>query len=339
MEAGTPVRREGQEGSRWVNARPSGEDVAGWFEDNVTLHHDDLKHDDYVQGITLIVQKQKEPEVVDYTEAGVPVIDERENLVYVPYSKVETRVKYFWDVCRALDAVGFIEPVAPPKPSASLPFGFYRFDVTNAQNARVGYVACTMRATIYERGSIKEIPYRDTETGEMKTRREGTIIMQGAPGSKMVPVLARYGPDNNALMKAETGAVGRALGLLGMLVVPGSGVATAEDMQEAMAVEGGPTQAVPPQTGEQAKLDDDDAVLRKRATALIEDLGKIDKPRLDRFRAWVKERGITGLATAESPQLRGLIRKLEEEIAEAQKPAEEEKPEEEPEGDAEAEKS
>jgi hypothetical protein len=37
------------------------------------------------------------------------------------------------------------------------------------------------------------------------------------------------------MMKAETGAVGRALGMAGMLVIPGSGIATAEDMQEAMA--------------------------------------------------------------------------------------------------------
>src|SRR5204863_2609716 len=57
-------------------------------------------------------------------------------------------------------------------------------------------------------------------------------LLQGT-GTKQTP-LAKQWADDNALMKAETGAVGRALGMAGILVV-GTGVATAEDMQEAAA--------------------------------------------------------------------------------------------------------
>lgn len=319
MEAGT-IQRKGQEGSRWVNERPDGEAVAKWFQENVTLHDESLSHEDYVQGLTLIQQEAKEKEVVGWKDDGAPLIDERKNLYYVPYAKVETRVKYFWDFVKAIDAVGFIEPVAPPKPSETLPEGFYKLVVPDAQNKQVIYVCCTMRATIYEKDSVEMEPVVNRRTGDVHYVRTGKIIMQGAPGSKMVATLARFGPDNFSLMKAETGAVGRCLGLLGMLVVPGSGVATAEDVQEAQAVEGGPTQAAPATAGEQAPLTDDDDALRRRITALIDDLGKLDKPRLDRFRKWVKDdRNISGLKEATSPQLRGLVRKLEQEIEDANK--------------------
>ncbi len=334
MEAGT-VRREGQEGSRWVNKRPTGEEVAAWFKDNVTLHDESLDHEDYVQGLTLIQQEAEEKEVVDWTPQGAPVIDKRKNLYYVPYAKVETRVKYFWDLCDALDAVGVIEPVAPPKPVETLPEGFYRLAIKNSNGQDVIYVCCTMRATIYAKDSIEMKPVVNRRTGETRYERQGKVLMQGAPASKMVATLGRYGPDNFSLMKAETGAVGRALGLLGMLVVPGSGVATAEDVQEAMSEAGAPTQAAPAEaaaTGEQAALTDDDEALRKRVTALIGDLGKLDQARVDTFRAWVRDdRKITSLADATSPQLRGLVSKLEKEIAEANKAQAEaeEKPEEE----------
>lgn len=318
MEAGTidTSPRKGQEGSRWVNVRPTGEEVATWFEDNVTMHDDELQHDEYVQGITLIVQSIEEKEVLGFGDDGKPIIDKRENLVYVPYAKVETRVKYFWDYVRAIDGVGFIEPVPPPNPGGNLPLGFYRYSVQDRSNNTVNYVCCTMQATIYEKDSIEYVQSRNTKTGELEIRRKGKIIMQGAPGSKAVPVLGRNYPDNFALMKAETGAVGRALGLMGMLVVPGSGVATAEDVQEAQGMEGGPTAAAPPPT--EVTLGDDDSALRTRIGDLVNELGALDAERLSRWRTWVREdRKITSLAEATSPQLRGLITKLETEIAEA----------------------
>jgi hypothetical protein len=59
-----------------------------------------------------------------------------------------------------------------------------------------------------------------------------------APATKVVPVVAWEKVDPFAIMKAETGAVGRALGMAGMLVIPGSGIATAEDVQEAEQLPG-----------------------------------------------------------------------------------------------------
>lgn len=332
MEASVDGRRTGQEGSRWINQRPPGEEVANWFEENVTLHDESLDHGHYVQGITLIVQTVKENEVIGFSDKGVPTIDERTNLHYVPYAKVETRVKYFWDVVAALDAVGFIEPVAPPKPAGNLPEGFYAMAVTTTDGKIAQHICATMRATVYERGTIDYEQIVNRRTGEITTVRTGKVLMQGAPASKQVPVLGRFGSDANALMKAETGAVGRALGMLGMLVVPGSGVATAEDMLEAQGQEGVQAQAAPAEvkTGEEAVLSDDDDALRAKITTLVGTLGEIDKARLDAFRAFVKDRGISGIKDATSPQLRGLVARLEKDIVEAQQEQREEAREEEP---------
>lgn len=321
MEAG--AKREGQEGSRWVNARPSGEEVASWFKGNVQLHEEGLDHEHYVQGLTLIQQTAKEKTVVGWTDDNKPVIDEIENLYYVPYPKVETRVKYFWDYVRLHDDwLGTIDPVQPETPIPTLPPGFGKLAVATIDGKAVNYITFSARARILLRDTVEEKFVRNTDTGEIQTILTGKEVMRGAPGTKMVPTLGRYGPDNFSVMKAETGAVGRALGLLGMLVVPGSGVATAEDMQEAIIAEGGVTQ-VPPQTGEQAELVDDDAALRQQITAMIAELGELDKARLDKFRAWVRDdRKIGSLADATSPQLRGLHTKLEGEIAAAKKPEE-----------------
>lgn len=328
MEASIAERRVGQEGSRWINMRPSGQEVAEWFADNVQLHDEGLNHGHYVQGLTLIAQKMKENEVVGWAEDNKPIIDERENVVYVPYAKVETRVKYFWDYMKLKgdEFLGVIETVPPVKPVDSLPPGFGYMRVATSDGKQVVYVTCSAQVTVYKRETVKMIDLVNRRTGEITRVREGEIIMQSAPGTKMVATLGRYGADNFSLMKAETGAVGRALGLLGMLVVPGSGVATAEDMQEAMALEGGNVQAAPApeqvaEQGKAATLDlSDDAALRQRVTVLIEDLGKLSSERLAAFRKWVKEdRRIDALADANSSQLRGLITKLEKEIAEEQK--------------------
>jgi len=321
MEAGT-TRREGQEGSRWVNQRPTGEEVATWFRENVALHHEDLQHDDYISGLTLIQQEAEEKEVVGWQDSGAPLIEKRKNLYYVPYAKVETRVKYFWDLVRLHeDWLGVIEAVPPVEPIKSLPPGFGKLAIATGDSRAVVFVTYSARALIYERDTVEMKPIVNRQTGETRFERHGRLVMAGAPGTKMVATLGRYGPDNFSLMKAETGAVGRALGLLGMLVVPGSGVATAEDMQEAIAAEGGPTQTAPQQAaegGEQAALTDDDDALRRRVTALIGDLQKLDEKRVAGFRTWVRDdRKIASLADATSPQLRGLVSKLEKEIAEA----------------------
>jgi hypothetical protein len=325
MEAGT-IRR-GQEGSRWINERPTGADVASWFKDNVELHDEGLDHEHYVQGLTLIPQTFKEKEVVGW-DGDKPIIDERENIAYIPYAKVETRVKYFWDYMALMQSewMGIIEAVAPVEQVKSLPPGFGYVTVRTADNKSVVYFTYSAQVTVYKRDTVEMRDIVNRRTGEVTRVREGEIVMRSAAGTKQVPSLGRFGADPNALMKAETGAVGRALGMLGMLVVPGSGVATAEDMQEALALEGGAVQAVPEQVAErgqaqaQAPVDEDEG-LRTRVKVLIDDLGKLDSDRVTTFRAWANEKKVSALADATSPQLRGLITKLEKEIEEANKDA------------------
>jgi hypothetical protein len=322
MTAGTE-RREGQEGSRWVNRPPTGKELADWFEENVTLHTETLEHKDYVQGLTMIQQSMKEKAVVGWQENDQPVIDEVTNLYYVPYAKVETRVKYFWDYVATDDSwLGVIEPVLPRNPVASLPEGFGRMQIQQADNRIVNYITFTARAMIYLADTVEEKVLTNVKTGQKTIHRTGKLVMQGAPGTKMVPVLGRYGADDHAIMKAETGGVGRALGMAGMLVVPGSGVATAEDMLEAQQSEGGPNQSLPA-AGEQAVLEDADGALRQEVTRLFGVLSDKDKPRFERVRQWVREdRKVTAINDATSPQLRGILTKLRAEIAEAEAEAE-----------------
>jgi hypothetical protein len=63
------------------------------------------------------------------------------------------------------------------------------------------------------------------------------IVIRKASSKKTVKRVLQFGnyppfPDVDGLAKAETGAIARALGVLGILAFPGSGIATAEDMNE-----------------------------------------------------------------------------------------------------------
>jgi MoxR-like ATPase len=116
-------------------------------------------------------------------------------------------------------------------------------------------------------------------------------------------------------MKAETGAVGRALGFAGMLVIPGSGVATAEDMLELSThnATAAAEAAVPPAVSAADAVVDQapsDEQMRERIQTLVEQLRSSDEPALERFQEWARGRKIT-LATAQGAALRGAIRKLE----------------------------
>lgn len=315
MEAGTA--RTGQEGSRWINERPTGEEVAKWFEENVNLPDEKLEHDDYVQGITLIPNKMKEKVVVEY-DGAKPVLDDIENLVFTPYAKVETRVKCFWDWMRLNEGwLGVIEPVTPLSPVASLPPGFGRIGVTGQDGKVSNYLTCSMRVKVYEADSIERHRHRNTATGDMLTVVEGKEVFSFPPATKAVPMLGRFGPDDNAVMKAETGAVGRALGFAGILVVPGSGIATAEDMQEALALEGTTAQTAPAEAA--AVLpESDDSALRQRIGDLVAKLGEVDAARLEQIRDWMNERDeLPKIPEMSSVQLRGVIGRLEKALAEA----------------------
>jgi hypothetical protein len=326
-EKKTPeLQRKGREGNRWVNQRPDGKEVADWFKENVPLH-DDLEPDHYVQGVTLIQQTEKTKDVIGVQD-GKPVIGEVENLIWVPYAKVETRVKYFHDLMALHDDwFGVIEPVeVEGGKSKGFPPGFFTMTITPTKNGlkeeQGRFVCCSMRVRVYKADKVYEKELVNRRTGETTLVRHGELVLDGAPGTKMVPLLNRYGePDQNAIMKAETGAVGRALGLAGMLVIPGTGVATAEDMQEAQA---GAVPIEPAASPEQQTLPADEApppreTLVKEAQAGIARLRSDYPEDYALFIEWADGRGISGNpADLEDIKLRGLHTKVRRAIEEAE---------------------
>lgn len=317
--------RKGREGSRWINERPSGEDLAAWFQENVDIA-EGLKHEDYVQGVTLIPQREKSREVVGFSNENKAIIQEVENLVYIPYAKVETRVKYFHDLMAQHDEwFGVIEPVeVEGGKSKGYPPGFFSIEVpqTKSNTKPARFFCCTMRVRIYKADTVREerIVLNNGRESSVQFRRTGDLILDAPPATKMVSALGRYGEaDPFAMMKAETGAVGRALGLAGMLVIPGSGVASAEDMQEAgqgdQVVEAAP-QAVPPE--DQRSPEEVKAELQREAAAGIAKL-RADHPEAYRkFTDWTRQRGIGKLDELDATALRGLTTKIKKSLQDAE---------------------
>lgn len=302
---------KGRQGGRWYNEKPTSEEVAQWFKDNVKLH-EDLEHDRYVGGLTLISQTEYIQEVVE--QSGREVIQKVKNLVYTPYSKVESRVQYFWDLMlKHPEWEGRIEPVDPiakdKDRDGDLPKGFYRTSV-KLNNTVYPYIACCMKVSVVARN----------------TQQHNGIIL-APPATKMVPML---GEDYNGnakidpyvLMKAETGAVGRALGMAGMLIIPGAGVATAEDMLEAQAqgeVGSGEVESVVTATGaseegEEVKTADAAEVLVKEAESLLSRLKAEKSDAHQKFQEWAKGRGFGPLSSLTEVQLRGIVKKLQKEF-------------------------
>lgn len=283
-----------QEGSRWINERPTGEEVAAWFMTNAPMHPGMLASR-YVTGVVLIPAKEKVRRAVQAPN-GVMSFPEVEQLVYVPYVKVETRVAYFWDYVRTLGdgAVGAIEPVDvqqltdPGVYNANLPAGFFRLPVQEQSAKFVHFICCSMKVRIF---------------------KDDKIVMAPAQGTKMVTCLTKWGVDEHAIMKAETGAVGRALGMAGMLVLPGSGVATAEDMQEMLESQGRASVAVEPSLPPAAAVAPDDQ-LRARISELSAQLETDQPGRFEDFVAWAEEKAID-LSDIKAHQLRGVLRGLE----------------------------
>lgn len=327
-------QRRGREGNRWINETPSAEDLATWFSSNVKVA-DGMAHEDYVGGVVLIPATEKAKTVTGW-DGVTPLIEDVEALVFTPYIRVETRLKYFHDLCEKEDWQGFIEPAKFERQDARLPSGFFRHVVATGEGRESRYLACSMQVVIYEKGSIEEkVVILDKRTGEQGVVRTGKIVRVAPAGTKAVPML-RYGrnssvyADDNAVMKAETGAIGRALGMAGMLVIPGSGIATAEDVQEARAAEAaGPTPAEPelpddelPSTAPRdgaAVAADDDAALRSQATEILAELAKVSPEAHVEFKRWAAERGHTRLSEVTSPALRGLVKKAENMLEDARK--------------------
>lgn len=313
------IPRKGREGNRWFNERPDGDAVSAWFAEAVTMP-EGLKAEDYVGGVTLIPGKEKANEPRGFKEDGSPVWTEIENLVFTPYVKVETRVQFWTDLLTANpDWLGVVEAIDPLDQDPALPPGFSKLRVASSDNKITPYMLCTMKVTVFERGSVEWKEWRNTKTGVLERARVGKTVIDAAPATKQVPVLGRYGPDDNAVMKAQTGAVGRALGMAGMLIVPGTGVATAEDMRELAAQEGiapAAKEERPPAAEGRAALDaaaeptHDELVAT--ASGLITRL-QAEKPASHTaFMAWVQERGFTGkVSEMKDPNIKQLVKQVE----------------------------
>lgn len=301
-----------QEGSRWIGTPPTPDEFAKWFGDNVTIH-DGLDATDYAPGITLISGKEK----VKQINQGGGII-EVERLVHTPYAKIETRVKYWnaWlDLAAQDEVVGVIQPADVKRLDVEgfrndyLPPGFFRHPVKLNDGKFAHFICCSFRCRLLKADSVEEkfISGRPFVTG--------TPVREWPTGTKMIPTLAWNKVDENAIMKAETGAVGRALGMASMLVIPGSGVATAEDMLELQAgpsnaegVEGGGESDAQLPDAEQPGGEQDE--VRKRIAELFAKVLE-DKPgKVEEIRAWATEKKID-LDDLKEHQLRGVLRKLE----------------------------
>lgn len=203
------ITRRGREGSRWHNQRPTGQEVSEWFS-GVRLH-DGMEHADYVAGIALIEQTDEVPTIVAYRGDGTPEITRTTEMSFTPYPRVEARIAYFWKLCELRGWKGSIAPVNTlGDGAAGLPEGFFRLRVTDAAGKDAPLVGRTMKVAIND--------------------PKGDPVGWYPSETKVVPMLRNGLVDADALAKASTGAIGRALGAAGMLILPGTGVATAEDM-------------------------------------------------------------------------------------------------------------
>jgi len=319
--------RRGQEGNRWFNERPDGDAVASWFAGAVDMP-EGLKAEDYVGGVVLIPGKEKADEPLGFDDRGFPRWTEVENLVFTPYVKVETRVAFFHALmskhCEEWE--GVIEPVVPEDGMVKgLPPGFQRIALQKEEKV-TPYLLCTMKVTVFKRGTVKWREYRNTRTGALEFKRTGETIIDAAPATKQVPTLRRFGPDDSVVMKAETGAIGRALGMAGMLIVPGTGIATAEDMREAIAERGiqpaAKEEGMPSPEGRAAKsataeLSHEELVTM--GSGLVVRLREVNEAAHTAFLAWCHERGFKGsMSEMKDGDLKQVIKQAEKGLETAQ---------------------
>lgn len=323
-----------QEGSRWINRRPEGPEFASWFKQNVKLHEGlEGKAEKYASGVVLISAKEK-LKVAKRNQAGAVVMVEEERLTYTPYAKVETRVAYWWDwlTLHLDDWLGIIEPVPAAQLgeagvyNRNLPPGFFKMPVAQEDGTIATHVGCSMICRVYDRKTAQWVDQKLVEFAENgeKVSERVQQVLRGIPvygfsaGTKMVNLLDRFGvEDPFALMKAETGAVGRALGMAGMLVIPGSGVSTAEDMQEAAAQGSGgsvdPSETAELPKPEQGRTPVDLGIEMEAAVLQL----KSDFPETyEELVAWAVEKKID-LDEVKSTQKRAVLRQAERKLKEA----------------------
>lgn len=314
------LKRVGQEGGRWVNCRPAGEEIARWFEEDVFVH-DGLDHKDYVNGVTLIQAIEKSKNVGGVTQDGAPVIVEVEDIVWVPYMRVDTRVRYWHDLLeKNPDWFGTIEPVEVAKSTVEgtfnthLPPGFFMMPIRGQDGKVSNFIGMSMRARIYKREGLVTRQIHSAG-GEVEQVVEGELVLDAPPATKVVNTATRWGADENALMKAETGAVGRALGMAGILVL-GGGIATAEDVLEARNSQGVSVPDAPEvQAADITAEPMDAAAMREKIVGLTEVLKQDDPEKLAQFQAWHRERQLPILTDCNEMQLKAVMAKLERGLA------------------------
>lgn len=350
----------GREGARWVNERPTAEEFATWFKKNVPLDAA-LDPENYVGGLVLIPAVEKARIVSGFhQETGAAIIDEREQLVFVPYGKVETRIAYYWDLLAAHeDWTGEIEYVATTRPSVQpiptkeqvlhgeqmidretsrvpavaqiveqLPDGFFLMSVPVGTSFS-HFLCCTIQVTI-----------RDS-TGKLLRKGRGTKMVSLTRSNYKGD---RTWADENSIMKAETGALGRALGVAGIFVIPGSGVATAEDMLEltqpsdagAQTPEAAQPATPPPVEREASQVttsveeaQSERTVLVTRARELLRVASEEYPDVIEKFREWGAQRRppVRDLNALGDPELKGAVKRLEKLVEEATKNAQQAAPE------------
>lgn len=307
-----PVER-GRSGNRWINYRPTPEEVADWFQ-TVRLH-EGMEHEDWLSGITLIEATEKHDHILGFAQDGRPQIaKDVQSLHLIPYPKVDARVAYFnrlMEINRN-DWSGFILPVAAAD-SKGMAVGFYAMRVALPDGKTVSAVCYTARVVVIA-GVVEWLPEVDPD-GVTRRYPHGDVVLAGAHGTKSVPLVDRWGGfDANAVMKAQTGGVGRALGYAGMLAIPGTGVATAEDMREALdqgSIPGSPAAAPAGAEERPVEVGSSDLALRGEAVAIMALLKERHPEALAEFQAWARERKFRKLSEIQGPALKGLVRKLQ----------------------------
>lgn len=304
-----------QEGSRWRYKKPSGEEVGAWF---ATQPLDEgMSHADFVSGVVIIPASEKVKVQVERNNRAAT--EDAYEMTYTPYVRVDTRISYFRKLAAQRSQIAVIEPVTVPRMdrgeayNLNLPEGFWWHIVKTgeAASAFVRYLCCTMRVALYREEDYFADPTVAHSSG-LKSHREIKPLREGRATKQVVA----KGDDMNALAKAETGAVGRSLGMAGILVI-GTGLATAEDMAE---LRGGTEAAAPvlPEAAQGGAETPEEVNAR-----LIELQGEMTSQAPDKwaeFSAWWTERqqqeGWRTLNDAPLEVRRGMVRRMEVLLAE-----------------------
>lgn len=289
-----------REGSRWIHERPDPADVIKWFTENAPLH-EGMDPQRYVTGVTLIPAIEKQKKLVQGQET------EERRQTYTPYVRVDTRILYWWDWCRENGVLGVVEAVPVPRMrdngyfNEHLPPGYFVHTVQEAAGFK-SYIGCSLVVRAFK--------------PDVRSGGRGREVFAPTYGTKVVPTANRWGADDDALHKAQTGAMGRALGMAGMLVIPGAGVATYEDMVDRAEQVDAPAASLPAQTAPGVPAAQA-TTLHARAAELILQLQEEKPDAFASFQAWATERSLNldDLANAPEASVRGIVRQLEKKLA------------------------